>query len=308
MSKYKWLNSGTRFANLGLARSYLQPLWRLNMKRTFLRHTLLGSVAALAVSGGAAMAAPVGGNILLTGHDNDFHCVNGNFGNPCGALGVESAYVRNGSALPVLVIDNGTELSSSLTGLGVPIVKVSVGSVTAGMFNNSLYSAFAVASDTDCGGCDNPFGTGTTLAAFGSSIASFYNAGGGILGLTSSDDPAGFAYVPDAAAGTPIGHASGFVATAAGIADIPGFFAVNGDETHNIFTTFSSAYSVAEVDSTDGNAAVTLFLSGGSIVCTTSCTVTGGPGTGVPEPASPLMLIPGLFGLLGFAMWRRARA
>ncbi len=45
---------------------------------------------------------------------------------------------------------------------------------------------------------------------------------------------------------------SGFVATPTGTSNIPGFFAVNGDETHNIFTSFNSAYKVAEADLLDG--------------------------------------------------------
>jgi hypothetical protein len=275
-----------------------------------MRYTLLAGVSAVAFGLPWLTSPAQAGNILLTGHDNDFHCTYGD-SNACAALGAEASYVRAGSSLPMLVIDDGTELSGSLSGLGVPIVSVSVGSVTAGMFNHSVYSAFAVASVTSCGGCDNPTGTGTALAGFSSAIASFFDAGGGILGLTSAGDPNGFAYVPDAAGSpTPIFTSSGFTATPTGLAGIPGFIAVNGDETHNVFAEpgtggVSSFYDVAERFTYNGGTGqpVTLFGTG-AIVCTgSSCTIHG-----VPEPISLSMLGVGLFGLAAARRYRRRSA
>jgi hypothetical protein len=261
------------------------------------KNTLLAGVGAAALG----FASPaMAGNILLTGHDNDFHCsVDGflNEGDACGALTVEANYVTSGSSnpsLPILVIDNGTELSSSLTHDGFTVVSMTVADVLASggsVFNPHTFSAFAVASVTSCGGCDNPIGTGTSLASLATSIDSFFNAGGGILGLTSATDNAGFAYVPQATAGAPIASTSGFVATPAGTAGVPGFFAVNGDETHNIFTA-DAGYKVAETFPADGGAPVTLFLSGAVITGTHI-----GTGPAVPEPISLSLLGVGLFGL-----------
>jgi hypothetical protein len=273
------------------------------MNKEFAVRTGLGA-AALGLAGVVATPTAHAGNIALTGHDDDLHCAFGDFHGspgigPCEQLKSLASFVTAGSALPILVIDNGTELTNALTTDGFTVHSVSVSAVTAGMFDHSLYSAFAVASVTTCGGCDNPVGTGTTLSAFSSAIATFFDAGGGILGMTGATDTAAFSYVPDAATGTPIFNTSGFVATAAGLSGLPGFDSVNGDQTHNTFSSFSSAYTVAESFG-PGGPAVTLFAAGASIICTpgaAGCTISGGGGTGVPEPGSLALLGIGLFGL-----------
>lgn len=275
-----------------------------------MKYTFLAGVSAIALG---FISPAMAGSIILTGHDNDFHCNAGNEGNACTALGAELAFVRAGSTLPVLTIDDGSELVNSVSGLGIPFHNVSVGAVTAGLFNHSVYSAFVVASVSTCGGCDNPPGSGTAIAAFASSINSFFNAGGGILGLAGASDGAAYAYVPDSAGvPVPIFNSSGFVTTAAG-ATIPGFFAVNGDQTHNTFSDpgtggVSAAYKVAEIYDPTGSGsgpAVTLFTTG-TIVCTppssTKCHIIS-----TPEPFGLSLLGAGLFGL-GLARSRRRRA
>jgi len=252
-----------------------------------MRYTLMAGVSAVALGfAGPAFA----GAVVLTGHDNDFHCADGaGTASACAQLGAEAAFARGGSTLPVLVIDKKAQLTGGLNFESVPTVAVTPGAVTAGMFNHSVYSAFAVASVSTCGGCDNPVGTGTHLATFASSIDAFFAAGGGILGMTAATDPNGFAYVPKTGGTlTPITAVNGFVATPTGIAGIPGFVAVNGDETHNNFVGFDPFYKVAEVFDPSGTmpptgTAITIFGSGAVLP--------------TPEPISLSLLGVGLFGL-----------
>ena len=167
-----------------------------------MRYALLSGASAAAFAGASALAMglaspAMAGDIVLTGHDNDFHCAFGDT-NACNVLGAEVSFVKAGSGLEgVLAIDAGTELSTSLGLAGVAFDVVTPGAVTAGMFDHSKYSAFVVASVTSCGGCDNPAGTGAGLAsAFEPQIVSFFNSGGGILGLAGAEDPTAYADVP----------------------------------------------------------------------------------------------------------------
>jgi len=251
-----------------------------------MKYTLLAGVGAAAFA--IASPALAGGNLALTGHDDELHC-SGGFGDTtaCAQLGALASFVNGGKSKTILAIDNGSELTNSLTFDGFTVVTKSVTAITAADFNNSLYGAFVVASVSTCGGCDNPVTTGATLAGFSTAIDSFFNAGGGILGMTSATGGT-YAYVPQAAAGSPIGGSSGFVATANGVADIPGFAAVNGDQTHNIFTSFAG-YKVAETSTNDGGAPVTIYVKNG--------TITGTHVHGAPEPMSLSLLGIGLFGL-----------
>jgi hypothetical protein len=250
-----------------------------------------------------------GGNIFLTGHDTDLHMFYGS-ASANAAMIADLAFVRNGSALPVLTFDAGGELTGDLTALGVPFTNINpsnAAAITAGLFDHTKYSAIAVASITSCGGCDNTPQDNKNIAAQAAAIASFFNAGGGVLGFAGAQDTTAYGYVPDAAAnagGFP--PSTGFVETAAGTA--AGLVAENGDPTHNYFGTpgvggLSSAYTVAEVNGTNNES---IFVKNGTITCTGSgCVIHTGTGsTPAPEPVSLSLLGVGLFGL-GLARRRR---
>lgn len=252
----------------------------------------------------AGVSSAHAGNIFLTGHDADLHMFYGSSSAKT-ALTSELAFVRNGSSLPVLTFDSGNQLTSDLTALGIAFTNVDPNNtISDSVFNPALYSAIAVASDTSCGGCDNSDAGLANLATHSSAIASFFTAGGGILGLAGAGDPAAYAYVPEAATnggGNP--PSSGFVETAAGIA--LGLTAENGDPTHNFFPTpgtagLASAYQVVE---TNSGSIESIALANGVITCVgSSCTISGGGSTGggtttTPEPASLGLLLAGLVGL-----------
>jgi len=272
-----------------------------------LSHVSALAVATFAVAVAASPAiATTGGNIFLTGHDPDYHAYWEDSASAFAALTSEVNFVQNGSTLPLLVFDNNDlELSNVLTTLGIAHVTVDPsGSLSDSLFDTSIYSAFAVASDQSCGGCDLSASDVANIATHSSAIDAFFNGGGGILGLAAAQDPNGYAYLPEAAAnagGFP--PSFGFVETPAGTAN--GLVAENGDATHNYFPTpgtggLSSAYQVAETNS--GNVE-SVFVKNGSISCVgPTCTITGA----VPEPATWGMMLLG-FGAIGSAFRRRKR-
>lgn len=264
-----------------------------------MRKQLLAGVALAGLIGvGPAMA----GNVFLTGHDNDFH----QSANAKTAMTGALSFVENGSSLPVLTFDAGSELTGLLTSMGVSFVNVNPsGPISDSVFDHTLYSAFVVASVTSCGGCDNTPDDIANIASHSAAIASFFNAGGGIIGLAGADDPNAYAYVPESATnagGNP--PRTGYVTTAQGV--LLGIPAVNGDTTHNFFDEpgsggLSPNYVVTERlgDPVTGTPE-SIALKGGHITCTgPTCHIS------TPEPMGLTLLGAGLIGL--GAVRRRAK-
>ena len=284
------------------------------MKRSSILTSLLPVIAI------ASFATAHAGSIILTGHDDDLHESN----EALLAVSAFTNFVGSGDsnkkpALPILVFDQGTQLSSTLTFLGYSVVAVDPGAgpIDTTLFDHNKYAAFEVASDTTCGGCDNDATGSANLStpAVKSAIASFFNAGGGIVAFAGASNPSYYDFIPSTVSNPglvdcPPGDC--FTQTAVG-AQL-GIPAVTTDYPHNFFPFpgspgMSSAWVATEVfngKDADGNTLVnqpfTVAIKG-SIVCdpsTSGCFIT-------PEPSTWLAMGLGL-AIVGFARNKRIRA
>lgn len=159
--------------------------------------TLLVGLASVLAAGAPAEAASGGSNFVATGHDMDYHCSQtsgSEQANECAYLKIVVNKVRNGSTKPILALDHGTEVKDALalTGQG-PVVTVDpddASAMNAVKFVSSSgapnYSAFIVASDSTCGGCDNDPTGEANINARKNDIKTFFNHGGGILALAGA--------------------------------------------------------------------------------------------------------------------------
>ena len=279
---------------------------------------LKGQILVLGLAAALVAAVPASaGNIFLTGHDSDLHS-SGVGSAATTQVGAAIAFARGGSTKPVLTFDAGSQLTGALTFLGIPFTNVNpniAATVTDALFSTSIYSAFAVASDTSCGGCDNSPAGEANIAAHGTAIGAFLNAGGGIVGFAGASSANYYAFVPQTASSVGGAPSSGYSQTAVGAT--VGIPAVNGDPTHNLFfnpgTNGESAFfQISEVNLTSGNGTI-LAPAAVSLICS-ACTVSGGGvitggggGTpaGVPEPTSMFLLGSGLTAVTFFARRKR---
>ena len=263
--------------------------------------TLLIGTVALAVL--PTFAA----NIVVTGHDDDYHQ------SPGALIQIQafSTFAANGSSLPFLVFDAGSELTSSLAAAGVtnfvnvnPLV---AGNITNAIFDATKYSAFMVASDVSCFGCDNNATTSANINAHSAAIASFINAGGGVVAFAGADNTSYYGFLPQTAASPGGAPNYGYFQTSAGAA--LGIPAVDGDATHNLFSDpgtggTPSAYQVAEI-SVYGNGTILGPKAATTLVCQ-GCSIQGGVIISTsPEPSSIALLTSGLGVIASFLLTKR---
>jgi len=212
------------------------------------------ALAMMASSAGAS----TGANFVATGHDMDFHCAFGST-DECEYLKIVVDKVRAGSTLPILAIDQGTEVKTALetagyTGAGeiVTVDPTEATTFAATTFvdgaGHPLYSAIITASDASCGGCDDSPEGEANINARAADFASFFNAGGGILALAGADEfETYYDFVPLKVAATAVEEP--FTVTAEGASLGIDEEMANCCATHNSFSIPAAPFVVLENDS-----------------------------------------------------------
>jgi hypothetical protein len=284
-----------------------------------IRHLALALATAILLfwQVSTASATPIG-SIFVTGHDPDYHSVQG--GNALGAQHIIQeaiAFTTNGAALGahslLLVTDlrnpGGDESDSRLglnaSGFGGDYDVADYGSGTPGVLdlhsvNFSNYAGIVVASDY--GGWLRQDEL-DILNARSSDILSYVNGGGGLFAMAEGGDRAGsppiyngtthdrFGFLPFLVADAPLNQGeSGNTLTPFGLSLGLVNSDVNGNASHNVFTA-TGGMNVVDMD--PSNEILSLAFRGNI-----------GP-NGVPEPSSITLLLVGGLALLGKTYRRR---
>ena len=91
----------------------------LSSRRTLALLAVVSLMATLVIT--IASSRPVHAattsNFVATGHDMDYHCSGGD-ADECAYMKILIDKVRNGSTLPILALDEGTQISEAVTAMG----------------------------------------------------------------------------------------------------------------------------------------------------------------------------------------------
>lgn len=292
------------------------------MKNRILDRKWSATLLAIA-SLSALIPSAQAGDIILTGHDMDFHSGQRGFdlvglnylsGGPSAAYNIAvigtagsggAAWSTGGSYVSGV---SGTVVASP-TGYGTTTFYDAVAFSLLTPANRALIlggvGALVVLSQDACGGCSLTTAGSAALNSVAADITTAFNAGLDIFGNTSATNPTYYGFLPASAVatGASISGSSGFALTPAGTAigltdASPGTSMINGFQTHNRFATAAAAFTVFETrPSTAGAPAeiITIGLKDGRI----------GDGviTGVPDSGMTVALLG--MALPGLAFLRR---
>jgi hypothetical protein len=155
-----------------------------------------------------------------------------------------------------------------------------------------------IADHISCGGCDLTDADADILEARAAAFTAYFNSGGDLFVGSGAMDTTFYNFLPPSAvaSGMPIGGASGFTATAAGVSIGITNDMINGFPTHNRFSAFAPVFTVFE---TRGDEIISVGARDARIV--DDVIVDTGS---VPEPVTMALLGAGL---VGFAASRRRR-
>jgi hypothetical protein len=273
---------------------------------------LLKHLALVLALGFTVPASVQAGNIWLTGHDADFHCTGSQ---QCNHVGVALDFARLAApnpGLPLLFLDQGGELAiaagmaaararNSVQGAGNPFLFTVVNPTSAAFASLALtttaFSGIVIASDSSCGGCDNNAAGIAAINARSADIASFFNAGGGLVYFAGAENRGTYYNsVPIGATAAAVSPPFTLTAAGLGVGLSNALNDANCCPTHNSFA-LPGPGSALQVAETDGSGlAETLFARGASI---TDGGIVIGPG---PGPGGPSVPEPSTLALLGLAL------
>lgn len=281
---------------------------------------LPASLLAVACFSGALATSAQAGDIFLTGHDVDFHSGQRGFdlkvlnylsGGPSASYNLAVIGTAGSGSADWSATAGGGSYRGTFSG---QVVASPTGYGTTTFYDAQAFAALApaarasilsgvgalvVLSQRECGGCSLTTTGSAALNSVAGDIATAFNAGLDIWGNTGANNPAYYGFLPASAVatGAPISGTSGFMPTAAGASIGLTSSMVNGDQTHNRFTSFAPAFTVFE---TRGTEIISIGLKDGTIT-----EGPGGPGitTRVPDTGWTVALLG--MALPGMAFLRR---
>lgn len=222
-------------------------------------------LGAMALVCALAPSQVFAGSIYLTGHDVLLHSGQNSYDN------VILDYLRGAgtaSAIPagdydILLLRGfvgsvGSVGVNTLEGFGTITTRDiadfagpgGAAALTAALAGNEVV---VIADHTSCGGCDLTDADADILEARSAELTAYFNAGGDIFGGSGANDTTFYNFLPPGAvaSGLPIGGASGFTATPAGVAIGIQVNQINGFPTHNRFVGFDPDFTVFETRGTE---------------------------------------------------------